>query len=597
MALNNTVNHHGVEASQTFPGNLTQNYQPYRTGYHFQPSNNWMNDPNGPMIYNGIYHLFYQWRTLTGLVWSKKVWAHATSTDLVNWIHHKHAIVSSEPFDIESVWSGSTTFVQGKPIIQYTGIIKTVPWKYQVQNMAVPKDLSDPYLIEWIKPVEHNPVIKPTDDINSNAFRDPTTGWQGPDGIWRITIGSKVGNDGVAFLYRSADFIHWIKAEQPLHSAKESGMWECPDFFPVAIEGKEGVDTSVLCPSVKHVFKVSFTSHEYYTIGSYNPETDTYTPDEGSIDNDSGLRFDYGKFYASKTFFDNEKNRRVLWGWVNESSSVADDVKKGWSGLQALPRTLWLSENSKQLKQWPVEEIKQLRTERVSLPSQVLAGGSVMEVPGVTASQADVDVIFELPKLEDCDIMDPNWVAKPQLLCSLERASVPGKSGPFGLLASASKNFEEQTAIFFRVFNHQNNYVVFMCSDQSRSSLEQSNDKTTYGAFIDFDPKHDKLSLRSLIDHSAVQSFGVEGKAVITARVYPKLAVDNEALLYVFNNGTENLKMSSLEAWSMKKAEIKYLEDLKISKSQVQRRISVFELLDDQRKGGSPFTFTMGAIM
>ncbi|KAI3938602.1 hypothetical protein MKW98_016107 [Papaver atlanticum] len=557
---------HGIEVSQQVCKSLNiQNDQPYRTGYHLQPSKNWM---NGPMIYNGIYHLFYQWST-SGSVWGDIVWAHATSTDLINWIHHKHAIVPSEPFDIEGVWSGSVTFVQGKPIIQYTGIIKSNQWNYQVQDMAVPKDLSDPYLIEWVKPVEHNPVIAHIEGINASAFRDPTTAWQGPDGVWRVTIGSKVENDGVAFLFRSDDFINWTKAEQPLHSAKETGMWECPDFFPVAVDGIEGVDTSVIGPSVKHVFKVSLddTKHDYYTIGTYDHEKDKYTPDEGSIDKDSGLRFDYGKFYASKTFFDNEKNRRVLWGWVTESSSVEDNVKKGWSGLQAVPRTLWLVENGKQVKQWPVEEIKQLRTERISLPSQVLAGGSVVEVPGLTASQADVDVIFELPKLEDVDIMDPSWVDNPQLLCSSMPASVRGKSGPFGLLALASKNFEEQTAIFFRVFNHQNKYVVFMCSDQSRSSLEKSNDKTTYGTFIDFDPEHDKLSLRSLIDHSIVESFGVEGKAVITARVYPKLAIDNEAQLYVFNNGTENVKMSSLEAWSMKKAEIKYLEDFKLSDS------------------------------
>ncbi|KAI3919167.1 hypothetical protein MKX01_018806 [Papaver californicum] len=559
---------HGVEAShhlyyrnfQSLQSTSIPINQPYRTGYHFQPAKNWM---NAPMIYNGIYHLFYQWST-SGAVWGDIVWAHATSTDLINWMHHKIAMVPSEPFDIKGVWSGSVTFVQGKPIIQYTGIIESNQWNYQVQDMALPKNLSDPYLTEWVKSVEYNPVIKPTDGINASAFRDPTTGWQGPDGIWRVTIGSEVGNDGISYLFRSEDFIHWTKAEQPLHSANGTGMWECPDFFPVAVYGKEGVDTSVLGPSVKHVFKVSLddTKHDYYTIGTYNPATDKYTPDEGSIDNDSGLRFDYGKFYASKTFFDNEKHRRVLWGWVNESSSVADDMKKGWAGLQAVPRAVWLTENGKQLKQWPVEEIKQLRTERVSLPSQVLSGGSVKEVPGITASQADVNVIFELPKLEDCDIMKPSW-DNPQLLCSSKPAEVRGKSGPFGLLALASKNLDEQTAIFFRVFNHENKYVVLMCSDQSRSSFEESNDKTTYGAFIDFEPEHDKLSLMSLVDHSIVESFGVEGKAIITARVYPKLAIDNEARLYVFNNGTKSVKMSNLEAWSIKKAKIKYLEDMK----------------------------------
>ncbi|RZC81939.1 hypothetical protein C5167_044514 [Papaver somniferum] len=467
-----------------------------------------------PMIYNGINHLFYQWST-KGAVWGDVVWAHTTSTELVNWIHHKYAIVPSEPFDIEGVWSGSATFVQGKPIIQYTGIIKSSQWNYQVQDMAVPKNLSDPYLVEWVKPVQYNPVIKPTGIINGSAFRDPTTGCQ---------------------------------AEHALHWAKDTGMWECPDFFPVSVDGKEGLDTSVLGPNVKHVFKVSLddTKHDYYTIGTYNPEKDKYTPDEGSIDNDSGLRYDYGKFYASKTFFDSEKNRRVLWDWVNESSSVADDIKKGWAGLQAVPRTVWLAENCKQLKQWPVKEIQQLRTKRVSLQSHVLKRHSILEVPGLTASQADADVKFKLPKLKDAEIMDPSWV-NPQLLCSSKPASVQGKSGPFGLLALASKNLEEQTAIFFK----------FVWPSEQVSFVSHFN--------VHFRLTLNSYSMRLNIDHSIVESYGVHGKAVITARVYPTLAIDSQAHLYVFNNGTEYVEMSSLKAWSMKKAEIKYLKDLKHS--------------------------------
>nr|POE72612.1 fructan 6-exohydrolase [Quercus suber] len=95
-----------------------------------------------------------------------------------------------------------------------------------------------------------------------------------------------------------------------------------------------------------------------------------------------------------------------------------------------------------------------------------------------------------------------------------------------------------------------------MCSDQSRSSLNHENDETTYGAFVDVDPVQEKLSLRSLIDHSIVESFGGEGKACITARVYPTLATDAEAHLYAFNNGTGNVGITTLSAWSMKKAQI-----------------------------------------
>ncbi|XP_065868194.1 beta-fructofuranosidase, insoluble isoenzyme CWINV3-like [Euphorbia lathyris] len=82
-----------------------------------------------------------------------------------------------------------------------------------------------------------------------------------------------------------------------------------------------------------------------------------------------------------------------------------------------------------------------------------------------------------------------------------------------------------------------------MCSDQSRSSLKDGIDKTTYGAFVNIDSQQKKMSLRSLIYHSIIESFGAGGSICITSRVYPKIAVDNKAHLYVFNNGTLSIKI------------------------------------------------------
>lgn len=546
------------ELLSTATPTFTEN-QPHKTGFHFQPTKNWINDPNGPMIYKGIYHFFYQYNP-TKAVWGDIVWAHATSTDLVNWMHHAYAMYPSEPYDINGCWSGSVTILPGeKPVILYTGKDHQ---NRQVQNLAVPKNLSDIFLTEWVK-IPQNPLLVPTpvNGINASEFRDPTTAWKGHDGRWRMLVGSKRnGHRGLAILYRSKDFIHWTKSQHPLHSATKNGMWECPDFFPVYLNSsKNGVDTSVISSTVKHVLKLSLddTKHDYYTVGKYLHDKDKYIPDHGSVEGDAGLRYDYGKFYASKTFFDSEKNRRILWGWINESDARGDDVKKGWAGIQAIPRSLWLDKSEKQLVQWPVMEIEKLRKEHVTLGNKELKMGSVLEVSGVTASQVDVEVSFDLKALEKAEIMDPRWV-NPQLLCSKKGASVKGSFGPFGFLVLASKNLEEQTAIFFRVFKAPKRFVVLMCSDQSRSSLSESPelDKTTYGAFLDVNPLHEKLSLRSLIDHSVVESFGGEGKVCISARVYPKMAIDNETHLYAFNNGTQSIRISDLNAWTMGKAKI-----------------------------------------
>jgi beta-fructofuranosidase len=154
------------------------------------------------------------------------------------------------------------------------------------------------------------------------------------DGKWSVIIGSWNNNQGMAILYRSEDFFNWTKYQDPLYSTERTGMWECPDFYPVSVNSTDGVDTSVLNAGVKHVMKASFNSHDYYMIGTYVPEIEKYIPDNDFTGTGMDLRYDHGKFYASKTFFDSVKNRRILWGWVNESDSIEDDMDKGWSGLQ-----------------------------------------------------------------------------------------------------------------------------------------------------------------------------------------------------------------------------------------------------------------------
>ncbi|KAK9065568.1 hypothetical protein SSX86_014969 [Deinandra increscens subsp. villosa] len=506
----------------------------------------------GPMYFKGVYHLFYQYNPY-GPLWGNISWGHSISHDLVNWFLLEPALTPTEPYDITGCLSGSTTILRGsKPIILYTGQDVN---KSQLQNLAFPKNLSDPLLKDWIK-WSGNPILAPVNDINPSQFRDPSTAWMGPDGKWRIVIGSEIKGQGTALLYYSKDGYNWTRSDNPLHFSSETGMWECPDFYPVSNVGKNGIDASFQGNNTMHVLKVSYNSHEYYVIGTYDPKTDLFlaVTHDFRVSN-TQFQYDYGRFYASKSFYDSAKQRRVLWGWVNEGDSQSDAIKKGWSGLQSFPRSIWLSDTRKQLVQWPVEEIKKLRGKQVSMENRELKGGSVLEVPGITASQADIEVLFSLTNLSDAELMDSDMF-DPQLLCAQKNASLSGSFGPFGLLVLASKNLTEQTAVFFRVFKGSNKFHVLMCSDQSRSSIAEEVDKSIYGAFLDLDPLKEKISLRSLVDHSIVESFGGEGLACITARVYPKLAIHEHAKLYVFNKGTKSVTISSLNAWTMKKAQI-----------------------------------------
>ncbi|XP_054804188.1 beta-fructofuranosidase, insoluble isoenzyme 1-like [Prosopis cineraria] len=507
------------------------------------------------MYYEGLYHLFYQYNP-KGAVWGNIVWAHSVSKDLINWTPLEPAIYPSKPWDKYGCWSGSATIIPGEgPVILYTGIVDDK--NTQVQCYAVPENASDPYLRKWVKPDLYNPIVVAEQGVNGSAFRDPTTAWYSKDGHWRILVGSRRKHRGIAYLYRSRDFMTWIKAKHPIHSSANTGMWECPDFFPVSLEGQNGLDLSAMDePNVKHVLKNSLdlTRYEYYTIGTYSTITDRYVPDNTSEDGWGGLRYDYGNFYASKSFFDPSKNRRILWGWANESDTARDDVQKGWAGIQAIPRTLWLDPSKRQLVQWPIEELNSLRGEQVTMTNQNLQKGDHVEVKGITAAQADVEASFSFSSLDNAEPFDPSW-NNAQDLCAQKGSKVQGGVGPFGLLTLASHNLEEFTPVFFRIFKSPGKHVVLMCSDASSSTLKTTAYKPSFAGFVDVDLANKKLPLRSLIDHSVVESFGAGGRINILSRVYPQLAVQNEAHLFVFNNGTEPITVENLNAWSMKSAE------------------------------------------
>ncbi|KAL6181963.1 hypothetical protein ACLB2K_048610 [Fragaria x ananassa] len=521
-----------------------------RTAFHFQPEKNWM---NGPLFYKGWYHFFYQYNP-KGAVWGNIVWGHAVSRDLIHWLHLPLAMVADQWYDINGVWTGSATILpNGQIVMLYTGSTNE---SVQVQCLAYPADHNDPLLTKWIK-YSGNPVLFPPPGIGIKDFRDPTTAWYTKEGKWRITIGSKVNKTGISLVYDTKDFIKYEQLDGVLHAVPGTGMWECIDFYPVSKTSDKGLDTSENGADVKHVIKTSLDDdrNDYYALGSYNEQTGKWVPDNPNIDVGIGIRYDYGKFYASKTFYDQNKQRRVLWGWIGESDSENADVQKGWASLQGIPRTVLFDQKTgSNLLQWPVEEIEKLRLNMNNFDRVQVKAGSVVPLDVGTATQLDIVAEFEL----DQTVLESTAESNEEFSCQTSGgAGKRGALGPFGLLVLADEGLTERTPVYFYVVKGSGGTVnTYFCADQTRSTVANDVVKQISGSYVPV-LKGEKLSVRILVDHSIIESFAQGGRTTITTRVYPTQAIYGAARLFLFNNATETSVTASLQVWQMNSAFIR----------------------------------------
>ncbi|KAL8114456.1 hypothetical protein AgCh_021351 [Apium graveolens] len=537
----------GVEPPSDFP--WTSNALSWqRTSFHFQPPKNWM---NGPLYYKGWYHLFYQYNP-DGAIWGKKiVWGHAVSRDLIHWNHLPVAMVTDQWYDVNGVWTGSATILpDGQIVMLYTGSTNE---SVQVQNLAYPADPSDPLLIEWVK-YPDNPVLVPPPGIDFKDFRDPTTAWLTPEGTWRLIIGSKLNRTGISLVYDTIDFKNFTLLDGLLHAVHGTGMWECVDFYPISKVKENGLDTSVNGLGVKHVMKASLDDdrNDYYALGTYDQASTTWVPDNPNMDVGIGMRYDYGIYYASKTFYDANKKRRVLWSWIKETDSETSDIKKGWASVQGIPRTILFDHKTgSNLLQWPVEEVNKLRSNKTVFENLEINVGAVVPLEIGLGSQLDIVAEFKVDKesLERVQASNEVYDCKNSL-----GASGRGALGPFGLLILADKKLSEQTPVYFYINKESDGDLkTFFCADHSRSSQATHVDKEIYGSIVPV-IRGEKLKVRILADHSIVESFSQGGRTCITSRVYPTKAIYNNAKVFLFNNATEAKITASLDIWQMNTA-------------------------------------------
>ncbi|MFD5159265.1 GH32 C-terminal domain-containing protein [Streptomyces hawaiiensis] len=269
-------------APQAVAADTSPYSETYRPQFHFTPEKNWMNDPNGLVYYKGEYHLFYQYNP-NGDSWGDMSWGHAVSKDLVHW---KELPLALSHDDEEMVFSGSavvdrnntTGFGTRKnpPMVAiYTSFDNGTG--IQAQSLAYSTDRGR----TWTK-YHGNPVL----DIGSKEFRDPKVQWYEPTKSWLMMV--SLSTEHKVRFYSSKNLKDWDPLSEFGPAGATGGVWECPDLFPLAVDGDRKKIKWVLVVNINPGGIAGGSAAQYF-IGDFDgtkftaEDKGTYTPPTGTV--------------------------------------------------------------------------------------------------------------------------------------------------------------------------------------------------------------------------------------------------------------------------------------------------------------------------
>lgn len=309
--------------------------EPHRPQFHLSPKEKWMNDPNGMVYHKGVYHLFYQYYP-DSTVWGPMHWAHATSKDLLHWQHQPVALY---PDSLGYIFSGSAVidvnntagFGKGAMVAIFThhNVTGERAGRNDFQNQSIAYSLDDGKT--WTK-YAGNPVIKNPGIVD---FRDPKVMWFEKENKWVMTLATK---DRITF-YSSPDLKNWSKESEFGETlGAHGGVWECPDLFPLMLNGKK---VWVLLVSINPGGPNGGSATQYFT-GEFDGKS--FTPFETET-----KWMDYGTDNYAGVTYSNTANRRILIGWMNNWQYAQVVPTKKWRGAMTIPRELYLKEVNKKI--------------------------------------------------------------------------------------------------------------------------------------------------------------------------------------------------------------------------------------------------------
>jgi fructan beta-fructosidase len=260
------------------------------------------------------------------------------SRDLVHW---QHLPVALEEENGVMVFSGSAVVdwkntsgfgKDGRPplVAIYTGHYTGKP--LQNENIAYSTDAGR----TWTK-YAGNPVL----DIGEKDFRDPKVFWHEGTRRWVMAVAWPTQRQ--VRLYASPNLKDWTHLSDFGPAGSVTGIWECPDLFPLEVEGEPGSQRWVLVVNVGSGAPAGGSGTEYF-VGTFDGTRFVSTASAGAS-TEQALWADWGRdFYAATSWNDipRRDGRRLWLGWMSNWDYANDVLTSPWRSAMTIPRALSL---------------------------------------------------------------------------------------------------------------------------------------------------------------------------------------------------------------------------------------------------------------
>ncbi len=490
----------------------------HRPQFHMSPPNHWGNEPGGPIYFNGQYHVFYQ-SNPRGPFWNHIRWGHLVSDDMVHWRDVDDAVIPGKhDVDPDGAWAGGAVVDDNDvPVIFYTaGDDRDFPnQRINIARSTYPED-GDNDLNRWEKSQEVILEQQEGEGIQGE-FRDPFVFKDEDTWYMLVTSGKEDENGdpigGTALVYSTKDssFENWTYQGDLFvgdydQYPKTGRVWELPILLPLGDSGKY----IFLINPAKTSRQEYQSRYTYYWIGTWDPETASFTPD-----NEEPTLLDVGEHFTGPAGMVTPDGRTIIHSITQGRRTGNDDYDAGFAHNYGLPVEVSYRSDG-QLGIQPIQELEQLR------------GDQLVDI----TSDTSFDDANQILSSVHGDMLE------------IELEIDNGSANETGISLRRSPKGEEETTIYYKESSKE------FWVNRLKSSLDPDVEKWYQGGNADIGT--DNIKLHIYVDRSEINAY-INGLKGLTTRAYPTRD-DATGLKLWANDNSDTVSVKSLKIWEMNSA-------------------------------------------